>query len=132
MSCDIFINLLKRRRESILYFCYSLKLEPMSFATTYIAYCTSLSNGGLRVHSNVLTGSVPGYLLGKTAKVNIMKMKTMSTMRAITRMSPGQPPVGSGLSMGRAGPDSMLPRVADDGRIPAFMAYPNKRLPLFM
>ena len=83
----------------------------MPLATAYIAYYSSLSNGGLQVHSNILTGSVPGYLLGQTAKVNIMKMKTMCTMRAITRMSPGQPPVGSGLSMGRAGADSMLLRV---------------------
>ena len=35
-----------------------------ALATAYIAYYSSLSNGCLQVHSNVLTSFVPGYLLG--------------------------------------------------------------------
>ena len=96
----------------------------MPLATAYIAYYSSLSNGGLQVHSNVLTGSVPGYLLGQTMKVNIMRMKTMSSMRAITRTSPSQPPVGSGLSMGRAGADSMLPRDCRRWTYPCLFGLP--------
>ena len=61
---------------------------------------TSLSKVVLQVHSNVLTGSVPGYLLGQTLKA-LHEEEITSSLRAITRPSLGQPPVGSGRSMGQ-------------------------------
>ena len=63
-----------------------LNLGPRILATAlYMHYSISPSNGGLQVHSKVLTGIVPGYLLGQTSKVNIMKRTRMSLMRATTR-----------------------------------------------
>ena len=83
---------------SLLY--YSLNLEPRSFATAIYYILSSLSNGGLQVHSKVLTGSVPGYLLGQTVKVRCMKMRSAIMMTASTRMSPGQTPSGMCASPG--------------------------------
>ena len=61
----------------------------------YICIILFLSNGGLQVHSKVLTGIVPGYLLGQTMKASIMKKRRTSLMKALARSFPGQPPVGS-------------------------------------
>ena len=56
--------------------------------------------GGLRVHSNVLTGFVvPGYLLGQTARRSIWKKKDPSTAMR-TRTFPSQLPVGLRLGLG--------------------------------
>ena len=55
--------------------------------------------GGLRVHSNVLTGFVvPGYLLGQIARRRILKKKDPSTAMQ-TRTFPNQMPVGLRLDL---------------------------------
>ena len=74
---------------------YKLNLELRSIATAIYACCYLSFEGGLQVYSKVLTGIVPGYLLGQTVKASSMKKKRTSLMRAITRSFPGHPPVGS-------------------------------------
>ena len=61
--------------------------------------------GGLRVHSNVLTGFVvPGYLLGQTARRSILKKKKKKkkdpSMTKRTRTFPSHMPVGLRLDLG--------------------------------
>ena len=62
----------------------------------YMHYFISPSNGGLQVHSKVLTGIVPGYLLGQTMKKSSTRKKVMTSTMGITRTSPGQLPIGYG------------------------------------
>ena len=80
---------------------YSLKLELRSFCHSLILHISSLSNGGLQVHSNVLTGSVPGYLLGQTAKANTTKKMGMSSMGVLSSIVSGSATCRVWLVMGQ-------------------------------